>query len=52
MNPVVDDALSEVVHEMHPDVAAKLTPDQWQQIIQAIVAVVSVIINIVNPPKN
>jgi hypothetical protein len=49
-NPVVQDHVSEIVHELHPHLASSLTPEQWAQIIQDIQAVIALVVNMIHPP--
>jgi hypothetical protein len=49
-NPVVNEILRELVHEVHPGVAANLTPDQWAQIIALVENIVKTVVPILFPP--
>lgn len=51
MNPVVQDHVVKIVHELHPQVGAMLTPDQWFKLIQTIQTIVATILPLLNPTQ-
>lgn len=46
----MDHPVAEAVRSLHPEFAAKLTPDQWAKLIQAIEQMLPIIFNLFNPP--